>query len=753
MDPSLKPIWDNFTEERGRDLYNRLKGWYRAVVVETNDPLRIGRVRFMMPEIHNSGLPTEEYPWAVPSFAIGGKRSGQWFSATIGDIIWITFEKQHLYGPIWVGGADPTRRKFYPLPSLSGKTPQAVNTKGEPADTPKDYDTAYHPKDNRPMSFGVQDRYGNADVFSAVGFFPAEHDAKPAEAGSDGITRKVFANASGDKPEANKPDVKYIARITKYGIYTIHNDVGYDWQKPKEGGGSKGEFEGNFDKDEKFEIERWKYFLKLLNEEQPEGFDQRRYEVRTRYGHKLEAREVGWEKTRAKEYDDGQRKIADSKGRDERWWKIRTKGGHFFQMIDTGNDPEQDLFVKRLLKSEVGTKTEQEDKLGRDQRMIRMQTRYGFKQVMDDRGSDSKDADNKETPRGNGWMVKGRRDNRGFCVGFNEKDESNAFFVYSPKGQGLEINDRLEYAALSTHMSAPLTEEREGHYGVEWPTNQMLGKEFEKNTYHVKVDKKNKYVRMKTAKRQGVEFRDRGSDTGCQKSWAEMRDEDDRGLWFNADGKYAIIRSKGSKQTLVLDDGDDYILIRNKKGKIQIIAEGGDIEIKTDENIKFEAKEIHMKAKTKVSMEAAGTKGILDSVGFGTDKKLQCQNMSGTHVAIDMPEHPKGPAPPDPKKGDVKKVEKPTDYSGPPSATGTQEGIEEEPQGDKPAKPDKEEQPPCDRPTAKEAEEAKKEWEDNAKKREEIADKRDAEAAAAAVALGAAQAALAAAQAGGGGGG
>ena len=53
---------------------------------------------------------------------------------------------------------------------------------------------------------------------------------------------------------------------------------------------------GDADNDRDFEIKRYKYNLRLLNEDKPNSVDrdQRRYEVRTRAGHKFEMRDVGW---------------------------------------------------------------------------------------------------------------------------------------------------------------------------------------------------------------------------------------------------------------------------------------------------------------------------------------------------------------------------------------------------------------------------------------------------------------------------
>ncbi len=147
---------------------------------------------------------------------------------------------------------------------------------------------------------------------------PPDHDA---------IQASQF-NQQQVPPEVNNPDRKYMARVTKYGHIFIMGDQGYHWQKgtststetvtatiqeldsqgspigtPTDAGtfqttvnSELGEFTGDFQKDEEFETKRWKALQKLLNEGKPkaEDGDQRRIEARTRYGHKLEMRDVGW---------------------------------------------------------------------------------------------------------------------------------------------------------------------------------------------------------------------------------------------------------------------------------------------------------------------------------------------------------------------------------------------------------------------------------------------------------------------------
>ena len=66
------------------------------------------------------------------------------------------------------------------------------------------------------------------------------------------------------------------------------------------------------------------------------------------------------------------------------------------------------LSGERLWKEEIRPKLDRYWRK-KDARWIRFVTRHGFKFVMDDRGSDKKDAEGKENPRGYGVLIKGRR--------------------------------------------------------------------------------------------------------------------------------------------------------------------------------------------------------------------------------------------------------------------------------------------------------------------------------------------------------
>ena len=642
---------DRFLANRERPLNQRFPGIYRALVVETNDPLNMHRVRFKCPEMHDWDLKANECPWAVSQFHLGGKRAGSWVSPCIGDWVWISFEKQHPYGPVWTGFCTPTRRKFYPYPAIYGVTPLPVDAEGTATKAPDDYNKDYLPKDSRPMSSGVSDRYGNLDLSSAVGFFPAEHKEQPPGPDNDPLQSQTSTDSNGSKtpykqttlpPEMNNPDAKFMVRLSKYGHLLLMGDQGYHWKIDSDGSSSQsegGEFYGDAEKDEEWEIARWKYLQKLINEDAARGVDQRRMMSLTRYGHKFEMRDVGWNKTRDGEY--GQpRKISDSTS-DERWVKWRTKGGMLFQMSDIGFDPIDDDFVKRKLLDETGTKTEHENQYWKgDARWIRWVTRYGIKLVLDDRGSDTKHADSQENPRARGVLIKGRRtpgaqgeqvegNPRGFYWEFNERDELNQATWGSPLGITVQLNDKLQYFMIGAKPEYPMP--WAGIKANEFLEDSLVSDDTEKLSYHMKLDLHNEYLRLKTAGghgqppwgtivnpraragiQQGIECRDGsiGDDP-----WAEFVDLDDRGLWFSGKKKLTVCRARQYPDAVKIcwwfDENKREIVIRNdEQGKIQIVC-AGDVEVIAGQDAKVYAnRNIAMRSNNAVTL--MGGSGILE---------------------------------------------------------------------------------------------------------------------------------------------
>ena len=74
-------------------------GKYRATVVNNVDPLQIGRIQAIVPDV-SSIIPTT---WAMPCVPIAGKQMGTYFVPQIGAGVWIEFEQGDPDYPIWVG--------------------------------------------------------------------------------------------------------------------------------------------------------------------------------------------------------------------------------------------------------------------------------------------------------------------------------------------------------------------------------------------------------------------------------------------------------------------------------------------------------------------------------------------------------------------------------------------------------------------------------------------------------------------------
>ena len=75
-------------------------GKYRGTVVNNIDPLQIGRVLVIVPDV--LGLaPTS---WAMPCVPIAGKQMGTYVVPQVGAGVWIEFEQGNPDYPIWVGG-------------------------------------------------------------------------------------------------------------------------------------------------------------------------------------------------------------------------------------------------------------------------------------------------------------------------------------------------------------------------------------------------------------------------------------------------------------------------------------------------------------------------------------------------------------------------------------------------------------------------------------------------------------------------
>ena len=74
-------------------------GKYRATVLNNIDPMQIGRIQVIVPDVSNV-IPTS---WAMPCVPVAGIQMGMYTVPPIGSGVWVEFEQGDPDKPIWVG--------------------------------------------------------------------------------------------------------------------------------------------------------------------------------------------------------------------------------------------------------------------------------------------------------------------------------------------------------------------------------------------------------------------------------------------------------------------------------------------------------------------------------------------------------------------------------------------------------------------------------------------------------------------------
>jgi len=74
-------------------------GKYRATVLNNIDPMQLGRIQVMVPDV-STFVPTS---WAMPCVPVAGMQMGVFTVPPIGAGVWVEFEQGDPDYPIWVG--------------------------------------------------------------------------------------------------------------------------------------------------------------------------------------------------------------------------------------------------------------------------------------------------------------------------------------------------------------------------------------------------------------------------------------------------------------------------------------------------------------------------------------------------------------------------------------------------------------------------------------------------------------------------
>lgn len=86
-------------------------GIYRGTVVNNADPMHLGRLLAMVPDV--SSLPPST--WAMPCVPLAGKQMGTFMVPPVGAGVWMQFERGDPDYPVWIGGWWGTAADVPPL--------------------------------------------------------------------------------------------------------------------------------------------------------------------------------------------------------------------------------------------------------------------------------------------------------------------------------------------------------------------------------------------------------------------------------------------------------------------------------------------------------------------------------------------------------------------------------------------------------------------------------------------------------------
>ena len=106
-------------------------GKYRGTVINNIDPLQIGRIQAIVPDVAGF-FPSS---WAMPCVPVAGINMGMFTVPSIGAGVWVEFERGDPDFPIWVGGywgsaAETPLLAHSVLPGLAGITLQTTLKNG-----------------------------------------------------------------------------------------------------------------------------------------------------------------------------------------------------------------------------------------------------------------------------------------------------------------------------------------------------------------------------------------------------------------------------------------------------------------------------------------------------------------------------------------------------------------------------------------------------------------------------------------------
>lgn len=178
---------------------NRFYGKYRGIVVENQDPLKLGRLKLNVPSVLGSDVVTG---WATPCAPYGGAADlGFLFIPEKGTGVWTEFEEGDLEFPIWSGSfwSQPNSESELPKPNQASDGSEESAVQDPPTSkiikTLKGHTLQFEDADNSEMILLREGSKGHLVVLDKNGITITDASNNQVQTTSSGI-KVTDANAN-----------------------------------------------------------------------------------------------------------------------------------------------------------------------------------------------------------------------------------------------------------------------------------------------------------------------------------------------------------------------------------------------------------------------------------------------------------------------------------------------------------------------------------------------------------------------------
>jgi len=170
---------------------HRFYGKYRGIVVNNQDPAKLGRLQLRVPSVLGSDVVTG---WAMPCTPYGGAADlGFLYIPDVGAAVWTEFEEGDLEFPIWAGSfwSQPNSESELPKPNKASDGSEESDIQDPPTSkiikTAKGHTLQFEDADGSEMILLREGQKGHFLTMDQNGITVTDADANTAKFTSDGI--------------------------------------------------------------------------------------------------------------------------------------------------------------------------------------------------------------------------------------------------------------------------------------------------------------------------------------------------------------------------------------------------------------------------------------------------------------------------------------------------------------------------------------------------------------------------------------